>query len=232
MKGDKMIDKDATMEDFAYQELKNAIVTGIYPPGSQIVEVFIAQQLNMSRSPVRIAIKRLQAEGILERHQNKRIYVAIANNKRTLDTLYVREALEGLAARFAAIRRTDEDVAFLTKSVELMNRFIAENKPKELYFASVQFHKDIFHVSQNEQLEKLGVSNMEQEAVFSYRSFSQNVERASIAHAEHLKIYKCIVAKDAEGAELVARKHVHNLIDKLLEEDEKEEPSSSTLHRF
>jgi len=213
-----MAKDDTTLEDFAYQELKKAIVMGIYPPGSQIVEAAIATQLNMSRSPVRIAIKRLETEGMLERYDNKRIYITLANKKRTLDTLYVREALEGLAARFAAIRRTEKDVAFLKKSVELMNKYSVENKAKELYFASVQFHKDIFRVAQNEQLEKLGVANMEQEAVYSYRSFFQNVDHTQKSHAEHLKIFKCIVEKDAEGAESAARQHVHKLIDRLLEE--------------
>ena len=92
-------EKKVSLENIAYEQLKNAIVVGIYPPGIQIVEEQIANQLNISRSPVRIAIKRLEAEGFLDRYSNKRIYVAFADAKRTIDALYIREALEGMAAR-------------------------------------------------------------------------------------------------------------------------------------
>lgn len=229
-----MVKQDTTFEDSAYEELKKAIVMGIYPPGSQIVEETIATQLNMSRSPVRIALKRLEMEGIVERYPNKRIYVAMANNKRTLDTLYVREALEGLAAQFAAKNRTQYDIDMLQKSIEQMNRFIEAGKAKELYFASVQFHKNIFRVAKNEQLEKLGISNMEQEAVYSYRSFFQTVERALTAHAEHLNMFKCIVKGDAEAAESAARNHVRNLINKILADEESGEKDNkfSVLQRI
>ena len=93
-----------TLENRAYEALKTAIVTGVYPPGAQIVEELAASQLAVSRSPVRSAIKRLQAEGFLERYPNKRIYVAMADAEKTKNALYIREALEGMASRLAALR--------------------------------------------------------------------------------------------------------------------------------
>ena len=102
--------KQDTLESRAYEALKTAIITGVYPPGGQVVEELVAKQLEMSRSPVRIAIKRLQAEGFLERYPNKRIYVAMADAQKTVDALYIREALEGMASRLAALYRDDTDV--------------------------------------------------------------------------------------------------------------------------
>lgn len=58
--------KKTSYEAIAYRELRNAILTGIFPPGYQVVEEHISSQLNMSRSPVRSAIKRLETEGFLE----------------------------------------------------------------------------------------------------------------------------------------------------------------------
>lgn len=114
--------KKMSLENVAYEELKNAIVVGIYPPGIQIVEEQIANQLNISRSPVRIAIKRLEAEGFLDRYSNKRIYVAFADAKRTVDALYIREALEGMAARLAAINRTQEHIVQLQNLFSVMEQ--------------------------------------------------------------------------------------------------------------
>ena len=98
------------LERFAYEQIKTAIVKGIYPPGYQIVEELVADQLSMSRSPVRTAIKRLQTEGFLEKRTNRRVYVALGDHQRTVNTLYIRKALEGVAAYQAAMNRTEEDL--------------------------------------------------------------------------------------------------------------------------
>ena len=188
---------DVTLEEKAYEKLKDAIVMGKYPPGYQIVEIALAAKLEMSRSPVRIAIKRLEGEGILERRSNKRYYVAHANKERTMETLYVREVLEGLAARLAASRRS-----------------------RELYLESVRFHKLIFRIARNSQLEKFGVVNMEQEAVFSYRSLFQNNNRTFQAHTEHKEILRCIIQKDCDGAEKAARNHIKVLIQRVIKGEE------------
>lgn len=88
------LEQKRDLETLAYQQLKMAIVKGIYPPGYQITEEIVAAQLNVSRSPVRTAIKRLQTEGFLEKRSNRRVYVTLGDYKRTINTLYVRKALE------------------------------------------------------------------------------------------------------------------------------------------
>ena len=211
---------DVTLEEKAYEKLKDAIVMGKYPPGYQIVEIALAAKLEMSRSPVRIAIKRLEGEGILERRSNKRYYVAHANKERTMETLYVREVLEGLAARLAASRRTELDIQKLNNCMEQMDKYSKENKSRELYLESVRFHKLIFRIARNSQLEKFGVVNMEQEAVFSYRSLFQNNDRTFQAHTEHKEILCCIIQKDCDGAEKAARNHIKVLIQRVIKGEE------------
>ena len=139
--------KRGDLESRAYSELKSAIVTLVYPPGAQVVEDVVAKQLNMSRSPVRIAIKRLQAEGFLEQRSNKRIYVALINNKRTLDALYIREALEGMSARLAAKNATDEDKIHLKSMLSDMEELLQQNNIYELYRMGFDLHKKIFYIS-------------------------------------------------------------------------------------
>ena len=101
MKGDQ--------ETLAYNELKRAIMEGLYPAGYQVVERTLSELLDMSRTPVRSAIKRLEAEGFLERGTNRRIYVVLPDDRELLDTLYLRMALEGMASRLAARNGTQED---------------------------------------------------------------------------------------------------------------------------
>ena len=208
--------KRGALENIAYKEIKNAIVTGGYPPGAQVVEDVIATQLNMSRSPVRIAMKRLQAEGFLERHDNKRIYVTIADQKRTLDALYIREALEGMAARLAAEHGTQEDKEQLRDLVAEMEARLKEENIFELYQLGIEMHKKIFHITQNVQLERLGINTLEQESVFSYRSLQQSLNRAVTAHEEHVRIATYVIEGDGDQAEKEARQHIHQLIDRVM----------------
>lgn len=208
-------EKKMSLENVAYEELKNAIVVGIYPPGIQIVEEQIAQQLNISRSPVRIAIKRLEAEGFLDRYSNKRIYVAFADAKRTVDALYIREALEGMAARLAATHRTQENIAQIEALFADMEQAQGGAEPFALYRKGIDLHRLLFAAANNPQLERLGLNTLEQESVFSYRSLLKDESRSQAMHAEHKAIAQYVIAQDADRAEQAARFHIRQLIDRL-----------------
>ena len=209
--------KRGDLEYQAYSAIKNAIVTGVYPPGAQIVEDLVAKKLNMSRSPVRIAIKRLQAEGFLERRENKRIYVVFANEKRTLDALYIREALEGMSARLAAKNRAPADIQQLQEMLTRMDTMIHTDRIYDVYLIGVEMHKQIFYMSKNDQLAHIGINALEQEAVFSYRSLRQSPERVLRAHHEHTLIATHVIEGNADSAEDAARQHVHRVIERYLE---------------
>ena len=221
--------KRGDLESRAYSELKSAIVTLVYPPGAQVVEDVVAKQLNMSRSPVRIAIKRLQAEGFLEQRSNKRIYVALINNKRTLDALYIREALEGMSARLAAKNATDEDKIHLKSMLSDMEELLQQNNIYELYRMGFDLHKKIFYISKNDQLARIGINTLEQESVFSYHSLHQSLTRAVNAHQEHIIIADHIIKGEKDAAEEAARKHVHHVIDRFKEISIPEPPPQTLL---
>lgn len=215
MNATKESEKKVSLENVAYEELKNAIVVGIYPPGIQIVEEQIANQLNISRSPVRIAIKRLEAEGFLDRYSNKRIYVAFADAKRTIDALYIREALEGMAARLAAVNRTPEHIAKLQALFAEMEEAQSKQETFVLYQKGVNVHRLLYAAANNPQLERIGINTLEQESVFSYRSLLRDNGRSQAMHSEHRMIAKYVMEQDADRAEEAARYHIRQLIDRL-----------------
>ncbi len=208
-------EKKVSLENIAYEQLKNAIVVGIYPPGIQIVEEQIANQLNISRSPVRIAIKRLEAEGFLDRYSNKRIYVAFADAKRTIDALYIREALEGMAARLAATNRTAEHIEQLKALFAEMEDAQSRQDTFVLYQKGVDVHRLLYVAANNPQLERIGINTLEQESVFSYRSLLRDHGRGHAMHDEHKVIAKYVIEQDADRAEEAARYHIRQLIDRL-----------------
>lgn len=201
-----------TLENRAYEALKTAIVTGVYPPGAQIVEELAASQLAVSRSPVRSAIKRLQAEGFLERYPNKRIYVAMSDAEKTKNALYIREALEGMASRLAALRRDEADVAALRQAEQALDRCAREGDTAGLYLAEMQLHRAVLSACKNPQLERLAANLLDQECVFRYRSMVMDQARSADSLSEHKAIVQAVIRQDADAAEHLARNHIHQLL--------------------
>ena len=210
-------EKKPDLESIAYEQMKMAIVQGLYPPGFQIVEEMIAGQLGMSRSPVRIAIKRLQAEGFLEKRANRRMYVTFADSKRTLDALFVRKALEGVAAYQAAVNRSEEMVADICRLLKEMEQWRHDGDTFRLYQMSVDIHRLIYAASNNPQLERIGINALDQESVFSYRSLVMDHGRILNAYSEHAAIAQAIIDQKPELAETRAREHIDQLIRRIQE---------------
>lgn len=207
--------KKISYESIAYRELRNAILTGIFPPGYQVVEEFISSQLSMSRSPVRSAIKRLETEGFLEKRSNKRIYVALPELDKVLDILYIREALDGMCSRLAAQNRTDADISKLN---DIMERSSVAAESGDVYaqheIATI-VHYAVFKASQRPLLAKLAINYENQISLFTYDSFKQDDMRILSAHQEHCAICRAVIAGDPDTAEAEARRHIRILRERM-----------------
>ena len=207
------------LEGFAYEQIKTAIVKGIYPPGYQIVEELVADQLSMSRSPVRTAIKRLQTEGFLEKRTNRRVYVALGDHQRTVNTLYIRKALEGVAAYQAAMNRTEEDLEEIRRRISEMVQYYKDGDAFMQLRMGIEIHRTIYLISKNELLAQIGINALEQESVFSYRSLNNDAARADRSYHEHTAILNAIIEQKADLAEQKAREHVDRLIERVRYDD-------------
>lgn len=205
-------EKRGDLENIAYEQIKMAIVQGVYPPGCQMVEEMIASQLNMSRSPVRIAIKQLEAEGFLEKHANKRIYVVQGNAGKTVHMLHVRKALEGMAARLAAQYREEEDIQRFYALMQEMDTCVEEKNVLLAYHVGMKLHYAVYNASQNPELARVAGSVLERESVFSYRSLQQDLQRVEASRTEHAKIVQAIIERDGEEADRLAQAHIEKLI--------------------
>ena len=103
------LDEYKPLRDVVFENLRGAIVEGRLKPGERLMEVQLAEQLGVSRTPVREAIRKLELEGLVVMLPRKGAYVANMSLKDLIDVLEIRASLEGLAASLAAERITDED---------------------------------------------------------------------------------------------------------------------------
>src|SRR6267378_901054 len=105
-----------------YASLKRDILQGVLPPGSPLREEELGRSHQVSRTPVREALSRLETEGLASRHSRTGLVVSAPTLDEIVDLYVLREVLEGLAARLAAERRTELDLARLDMVLKAAER--------------------------------------------------------------------------------------------------------------
>jgi DNA-binding GntR family transcriptional regulator len=191
----------------AYQKLKDALRNGVLKPGERIMEVSIAQQLNVSRTPVRDAIRRLESEGLLE-YEPRSGLVVTRLDRRAVGELYeMREVLEGTAARLFTRHSSDVEVEHLLEFVKKEQQL--QGKPQDLAAHNHQFHLQIHRGAHNRFLEK-ALEAVNSSLWLLGQSQMLLPHRAKGAYSEHLELAKAIQKRDADLAESLARKHVRS----------------------
>ena len=204
------------MQKDAYTLMLVAIEAGTYKPGDRLVESELAEQLGVSRTPVREALQRLETQGMLTRDGRSLIVASLDHNQ--LSELYaVRSALEGLAARLAARHATEEEVRVLRRMVA-DDRALIGGDPRALSRANKRFHRQIHLASHNRFLvQQLDLVHRAM-ALISTTSFAAE-GRDVAALAEHDQIAQAIAAQDGEAACAALKIHISNAFETRLRVD-------------
>lgn len=204
------------MQKDAYSLMVEAIEAGTYKPGDRLVESELAEQLGVSRTPVREALQRLETQGMLRREGRSLIVAALDHNQ--LTELYaVRTELEGLAARLAARHATEEEARVLRRMVT-EDRALLGGDPRMLSRANKRFHKQIHLASHNRFLvQQLDLVHRSM-ALMATTSFAAE-GRDAVALAEHDQIVQAIEARDGEAAYQALRAHISRAFETRLRVD-------------
>lgn len=199
-----------TIPERVFCRLREEIVEGRIKAGSKISEAELAQTYGISRGPLREAISRLSAVGLIERKPNVGARIIELSSERLLEIFHVREALEGMAARQAAENISPEALQHLRETLQRHAGQIEQDE-EQAYFqqtGDLDFHYQIVQASGNQQLIKLLCHDL-YHLVRMYRyQFSMRSKRGLTALAEHEHIVAAIERGDAEMAELLMRSHI------------------------
>ncbi|MAO59936.1 GntR family transcriptional regulator [Alloalcanivorax profundimaris] len=199
-----------TLADRVFTRLQDDIVRGEIPPGSKVSETELAGRYGVSRGPLREAIRRLESRKLLEREVHVGTRVASLSFEDLIEIYYVREALEGQAARLAAERMTDQEVAGLHQ-VLAQHEQQQDIREDTAYFqreGDLDFHYRIIQGSHNRTLIRMLIGEL-YHLVRMYRyQFSTTANRPQKALHEHRRIIEAIESRDAEMAELLMRRHI------------------------
>jgi DNA-binding GntR family transcriptional regulator len=198
-------ERHRTLDAVVCDELRKQIITGELAPGVRLVENAIADELGVSRGPVRVAIRQLEREGFVVVSPRRGASVADVSAPEALECYEVRIALEALAASLAAERRTEEDLASMRAVLRKGDEMLVSDRWDVLAQLNNDFHVALAMASRNTQLVLLMGQYAKRIAWMFARSAEQ---RGQAAWAEHAGIVAAVEAGDAAKASRLARSHI------------------------
>lgn len=213
-----VIEGNKPLREIVYEELKKRILTDLIKPGMRMMEVELADEMGVSRTPVREAIRKLEKEGLVTIRPGKGAYASLMSVKRMMDILEVRSNLEGLAACLAAKRMQDKAKASLRQVLEQFEDALLKGDMRAMIETDSRFHRMIVDASDNSHL--IALVEQLQELVLRFRYiYYKDFKRAKEMVPEHRCIYEAILNKDAKRASKAAFNHIDRLKDMILKDD-------------
>lgn len=203
------------LRDMVFDVLMSAIMQGQLSPGERLLEVQLADEMGVSRTPVREAIRRLELEGFVVMVPRKGAYVAGLSISDVEEVYEIRTVLETLAVRLAAQRMQPADYDQLDELSEKMRATWQEGNVDNWVSLDASFHELLYKFSRNERLVAMMSNIMEQ--LSRYRIISlANVEVRHNSLSEHQELIEALKRHDSEAAATAATAHIENTKQSLI----------------
>lgn len=204
-----IINEYLPLRDVVFLTLRQAILKGELEPGERLMEMQLAEQLGVSRTPIREAIRKLEEEGLVTMIPRRGAIVAKITEKDLKDVLEVRSSLERLAATLACERMTEEDIAALVKANEEFEASLDGGDITVQAQCDEAFHDVIYKATDNLRL--IQMLNNLREQMYRYRL---EYLKYDLAHDqlldEHAQIISALSGRDTVTAMDISVRHVYN----------------------
>ncbi|WP_338602724.1 GntR family transcriptional regulator [Sulfolobus tengchongensis] len=195
--------------DLVYEKLKEDIQRGRYLPGQRLVEDVLAKEYNVRRNTIRVALSKLEKDGLVSKASNGTI-VSFISVQEAIEVLEIRELLEGYVTRKAASRITEETIKKLEQILNEMKRVLQEGEYYKYSQLNEDFHNLIYEASES----KIGQQLLKNLKMRIIRLQFQTIllpGRANDSIKEHEEILMALKNHDEDAAEKAARLHVANV---------------------
>lgn len=209
--------QDQSLRGKVFQRLREDILSGVYQENDELREVSIGEELGVSRTPVREALRQLELEGLVTIVPNKGAYVKGITKIDVHDIYKIRSLLEGLCAKWATEHITDQQIEELEEIVLLSEFHLkkqGQRKAKQVSDLDGKFHKVLYEASNSRILEHV-LSDFHKYVKMARTMSVGEKERAEKSIDEHRAILEAIRKKDANLAERLANQHIMNVMENL-----------------
>ena len=206
--------KVTSLADIVYERVEEDILTGAYQRGDVLTELKLSEKLNVSRTPVREALRRLEQDDLVE-SRGKTIVVVGVTHQDLLDMLGIRLRLEGLATAMCCQRIGQKELVELDEIVTLQEFYVSRDLPDKILESDSRFHTAIYAACGSRVFDKQLTGLLKRLMRHRKLSVSDN-QRAQKSTAEHRAIFNALAAGDAAQAEALATQHVERARDNIL----------------
>jgi DNA-binding GntR family transcriptional regulator len=190
--------------------IRTAIIEGEFQVGDRLPEGMLAAELQVSRSPIREALRELSRDGFVTIIPRRGAFVAECSEEEIIENFDIRERLEGLAVRFACQKASDEELANAECCLEALKQKSAKGKSARYsQIRDFDFHIYIVKISKNKTLKMAMKPIWHKVKLLRLKSFSKP-ERIVPALEEHFKILEAMKARDIDLAERRMIGHIRN----------------------
>lgn len=209
------IGRKTSLTEKAYETIKDAIMTDVFKPGELLIEEKLAEQLAISRTPLRSALRRLSYEHLVEINSSRNVIVANISEKDVEDITTVREVLEPLAVKQLQFNISDAQVKKLKKIVKDQKKASDEDNYEELIKMEYEFHVSIGEFTGNKWLYDMikYINTIIQRHLILSGSLNRHKE---VAIKEHETIVSQIEKMDYIKAEASMKLHISNVSSRML----------------
>lgn len=209
------LDAYKPLREVVSETLRQAIQDGVLQPGERLMEIPLAEELGVSRTPIREAIRKLELEGFVVMIPRRGTYVANISLKDITQVFEIRSALEELAAGLAAERITEEEIEELERMLVEISDHMESKDMERIVEADIKFHEVLYKASRNDRLAEI-VHNL-REQIIRFRSVSMNQPgRLAKTWEEHRQLVEAIGAHNSLQARKIARIHMEHSEQALL----------------
>jgi len=198
-----------TVRDAVFQKLRSAILNGYFEPGERLVESQIADEMGVSRTPVREAIRRLEIEKLVINLPRKGVMVAPVNESQIKEIFNIRGALEGLAVKLAIDNIDLKTIRQMEIILLEMAEAIKKAELLKIVECNTRFHDCIINASGSPKLSEMLQNIHDQIQRFRHKSLSLE-GRPVIALSEHQDILEAVKERDKNKAEQLIKNHIEN----------------------
>ena len=203
-----------SLKDRAYLAIKEAILSLKLSPGDALVEAELAEQLGISKTPVRTALHALEREGLVTKVLYKGTYVTEMTLRDVSEIFQLRAVLEGLAARLAAPGFDESKLAQAREILRLMEAAVQIGDKDLASQCGQQFHELILQNADNQRLQLI-VHNLDDQ-VRRFRLLSDQISgRLEKSLGEHKKVLEALERRDPDLAEEGIKAHLHSVLEGL-----------------
>lgn len=209
-----MKEENHSLSGKVFHKLQEDILSGKYATDEELKEKTIGDEMGVSRTPVREALRQLELQGLVTITPNKGAHV-VGFSKQDLNDIYeIRSVLEGLCAKWAAVKATAEQIGELEEIVYLTEFHVSKGHSEQVFELDNKFHEKLYEACGSKILGNV-LSDYHRYVQRIRRATLKSRERSEKSSEEHRMIAEAVREHDSEKAQMLANQHIMRTMENI-----------------